>query len=1006
MKLSLLGPVEMTSGAEPVPLGGVKPRALLAALALERGRVVPADRLISVVWGENSPSTARAVLQTYVATLRRAVEAAGLPQVIVSDRQGYRAELPDGAVDAVVFEQLVARGRQAAQRGEHAEARESFRTGLALWRGPALGGIGESFLRAEAVRLDELRLTVTEERIAADLAVGQGPQQLAELTELVTLHPTRDRLRGSLMVALYRAGRQADALEVYRRGRDALREELGIDPGPELSATYEAILRCDPSLLPAVTVRAPRQLPSPPSDFTGRETEISALRAALVAPATMPTGVMSGAGGMGKSTLAHRVAHEIAEHFPDGQHHLELHGSTPNPASVEEVLGRVLRDLDPSATPPTSLAERVTRYRTLLAGTRTLLVLDDAASEAQVRPLLPGSPGCAVLITSRNRLPALAGATFTELDVLSEDAAVDLFTRIVGTARVAAEPAVAAEIVRLCGRMPLAIRIAGARLVSRRRWSLSRLASKLTDARRRLDELVVGDQQVRASVNLSYALLPARERTALRRLGLLGLPHFPAWVAASALETDLDEAEQVLEALVDVSLVEVDGVDPVGLMRYRLHDLVRLFAWERATDEEEPKDHAATVERVLGGWIWLVERVNETVPPVLPAVHATFRLGRVLDEEIARRVLARPYDWFRTEEDALTVAIELAAALGLDDIAVELAAALAGTAFGGHHRIVDDPFGPWQRTHDAALTAARRNDNALGEATLLAGLGQLYYERDDYAASRAHLSQALSVFRAAGNTRGEATTLAALGAACREQGYLPEAVHFLDRAARLWSTLTDKGAQAHVHRLAGTVRLEMGDFPRAHADLTEARTLFTATGSDRGRGLTLRNLSLYHRARGEWAEAVDLARAALAIFERTEDPLLVAYSRRALAKALLRQGDPAAAQRLAEDALAACRGLDDAYGQACTLRVLGEVHLAEGRLYQAQECLEDSLARWTALRTELFRARTLTTLAEVHRALGDEPTAARLTGEAVETFRTYGAREYAELTVQRRLQSS
>ena len=603
MEFCLLGPVEAFSAAGPVQLGGVKPRALLAALLLERGRTVPADRLMTVVWGEEPPNTARAVLQTYVATLRRALESAGATSVIASDRQGYRAEVPDHAVDAVVFEGLVEQGRHAILRGDHDEARGLLRTGLALWRGPALGGIGESFLRAEAVRLDELRLTATEERVDADLAVGQGPQQLAELTELVTLHPTRERLRGGLMIALYRAGRQADALAVYDQGREALADELGIDPGPELRRTHEAILRCDPSLLPAVTSRTPRQLPSPPPDFTGREPEIAALRAALVRPDTMPIGIVSGAGGMGKSTLAHRVGHEIAEFFPDGQHHLELHGSTPTPATVEEVLGRVLRDLDPAATPPASLEERVSRYRTLLAGTRTLVVLDDAANEAQVRPLLPGSPGCTVLITSRNRLTALAGATFAELEVLPTDAAADLFARIVGAERVAAEPEAAAEIIRLCGRLPLAIRIAGARLVSRRQWTLSRMASRLTGEQHRLDELTVGDQQVRASINLSYTLLPAPARVALRRLGMLGLPYFSAWIAASALETGLDEAEDVLEALVDVSLVDVDGVDQIGLMRYRLHDLVRLFAQERAMAEESSKDRAATMERVLGGWI-------------------------------------------------------------------------------------------------------------------------------------------------------------------------------------------------------------------------------------------------------------------------------------------------------------------------------------------------------------------------------------------------------------------
>ncbi|HWO62476.1 MAG TPA: BTAD domain-containing putative transcriptional regulator, partial [Umezawaea sp.] len=612
----------------------MKPRALLAALLLDRGRTVSAERLVSVLWGEDPPPTARAVVQTYVATLRRTLDAAGLPSIITSDRRGYRAHVPDDLLDVRVFDELVERGREAARNGDDVEAGEVFRAALALWRGPALGGIGESPLRSEAVRLDESRLTVVEERIDADLAAGQGPQLLAELTALVAEHPLRERLRAGLMVALYRAGRQADALELYERGRAALIDELGIDPGPELRRVHESILRCDVALMPAATSRTPRQLPPPPPDFTGRETEIAALSTAVASSTAMSICVVSGAGGVGKSTLAHRVAHDLADRFPDGQYHLELHGSTSGPATAEEVLGRVLRDLDPTTTAPASLEERVARYRTLLAGTRTLVVLDDAANEAQVRPLLPGGPGCAVLITSRNRMSALAGATFVELGVLSSDIAAVLFTRIVGADRTAAEPVAATEITRLCGHLPLAIRIAGARLASRKQWSLSWLAARLAREQHRLDELTVGDQQVRAGINLSYELLAEPARTALRRLGFLGLPHFPAWVAASALETDLDDAERVLEDLVDVSLLEVDGVDSLGLMRYRPHDLVRLFARERALDEESPKERVAMVERVLGGWIRLVEQIDETTPPVQPSVRAAFLLGRHVDPEI------------------------------------------------------------------------------------------------------------------------------------------------------------------------------------------------------------------------------------------------------------------------------------------------------------------------------------------------------------------------------------
>ncbi|MEU7864434.1 BTAD domain-containing putative transcriptional regulator [Nonomuraea sp. NPDC049141] len=1000
MRFRLLGPVEAWEGERQIPLGGAKPRALLTALLLDPGRTVPVERLIDAVWGERSPATARPVLQTYVASLRRSFEGAGMANVIVYDRVGYLAEVRPGELDLQIFERLVGEGRQAVRETRLSEARENFRAALALWRGPALGGISDSFLRTEAARLDELRITVIEERIAVELTMGQAEQLLDELTELVALHPARERLRRDLMVALYQAGRQADALTVYREGRQVLIDELGIEPGPELRQTHEAILRSDPTLLAPVRRRRPRQLPSPPADFIGRGEELATLRTVLTQPDAMPICVISGAGGMGKSALALRAAHEVAEHFPDGQLHIELRGTSDAPAGPEEVLGRLLRELDPATTRlPVTLEERVGRYRTLLASQRKLVVLEDAAAEAQVRPLLPGGSGCAVLVTSRNRLVGLAGASFVELGVLPADTAIDLLARIAGRDRVAAEHQAASDIVRLCGQLPLAIRIAGARLASRRQWPLARLLSRLADERHRLDELTVGDQQVRAGISLSYAHLPSSARTALRRLGLMGLPSFPAWVAASALETSLSEAERILEHLVDVSLVDVEGVDPSGQLRYRLHDLIRLFARERALAEDDAKTRDAVVTRVLGGWIWLVERINETAPPYLISVPATYRLACPVDAEVARSVVADPRAWFRGEQEALITGVELAAAMDLDELAVELTAALSCTAFGGHQYVFDDPFASWHRTLEAALSAARRTDNALGEAILLAGLGQLHYERDMYAESQAHLSQALLMFRAAKNIRGEGATLAALGASCREQGYLPEALRFLDRARELLADLDDASAMGHVRRLAGTVRVETGDYPGAWADLAEALSLFTAVGSRRGQGLTLRSMSLYHRARGELAEAEQVARRALAIFQSADDRLMAAYCERALAKALLRQGRFDEAMAPLRESLTVLRTLNDAFGEACTLRVLGELHLADGRLYQAKELLEDAVRIWEQQRATLFRARTLRNLAEVREALGDLAAAKTLKAEAMEIFRRYGAREYGELSL-------
>lgn len=998
MELRLLGPVEVWHNGRQVALGGPKPRALLATLLLDAGRAVGVERLMEAIWQENPPPTARGVLQTYVASLRRAFDGAGLPEIIASHRVGYLAQIPPDALDKDVFERLVEQGRQAARTGGHQEAAGLFRTALALWRGPALGGTGDTGLRPDAIRLEELRLAVLEERIAADLAAGGVEGLIDELTRLVAVHPIRERLRRDLMVALYRAGRQADALTIYQQGRRALIEELGIEPGPDLRRTYEAILHSDPALLGAARTVAPRQLPSAPPDFTAREEELAALRDRLTRPNTTPVCVICGQGGIGKSALALRAGHELARFYPDGQLHVQLRGTTHTPANPAEILGRLLRELQPPGTQlPSTLEERVNHYRTLLAGRRKLIVLDDAGSEAQVRPLLPSGPGCGVIITSRNRLAGLDGATLIDLGVLPPEASVELLAQIAGQERITVDLDAARHIVVRCGGLPLALRIAGARLASRRQWSARRLADRLEDEQHRLDELAAGDQEVRASIALSYAMLPDAEKTALRRLGLLGLPSFPLWVAATALETGPRQAEQLLEHLVDASLLEEADVDAAGQARYRLHDLIRLFATERAHAEEPAEELTATVGRVLGGWLWLIERLSQAAPTGAIPMRAAPGLARPVDDEATRPALADPHAWFRSEEEALIASVELAAAMELDELAIQLACAVSAAAFEGSQYIFDDPFAAWRRMNDAALSVARRMDNVPGEAALLAGLGHLYYARDSFAESRQYLGQALSLFRTAKDVRGEATTLAGLGEACREQGYLAESLHFLAQAGTLLHDLADTAALAHVKRLSGTVRLERGDYPAAWADLTASLELYQQVGNRRGAGLTLRSISLYHRARGEHDKAAELCEQALEIFRPLGDRLMVAYCTRSLAKAWLRLGKHDQARQPLEDVLATMRALQDRWGEACTLRTLGELDLAEGRLYEAKSRLEESLGLWETLRIRPFQARTQRDLALVHRAFGDDVTAEAIWSQALETFRLHGCREYDEL---------
>ncbi|MFJ5992853.1 BTAD domain-containing putative transcriptional regulator [Lentzea sp. NPDC092896] len=982
-------------GGRAVPLGGLKPQVLLAALVLERGRVVPASRLVELLWGEEPPVSARSLIQTYVSKLRKAFADLGAPDVIVSRSQGYLVRLDDARVDAAELAVLLGKARQQSQGHGHDPAARLLAEAVALSRGPALSGLRDTLLSGEARRLDELLVSVQEERFAAELGLGRF-DHLAELTAAVARQPVNERLRGQLMVTLYRLGRQADALACYREGRDALVDELGVEPGSELGAIHSAILRGTLELVPvdaapaARTATAPAQLPATLADFTGRVRELAELAAALrgEAPAVQ---IVAGPGGCGKSALTVRAAHEAAASFPDGQLYAELRGTSDLPATAGEVLGRFLTALgmDPAQLPE-STQERQERYRTLVAGRRVLVVLDDAASEEQVRPLLPGAACCAVLISSRDRLAGLAGALFTELDLVTPGEAYGMLARIVGEARLAEDVDSAHRIVDACGRLPLALRIAGARLASRRQLPLRVLADRLTDERRRLNELSAGDLAVRSSIALSCRALDDRARTALGRMGHLGLPDFSTWVVSWLLETSEAEAEKVLEVLVDAQLATLSGADAAGVLRYRLHDLVRLYARERA-EADEPAELTASIARVLDGWIALLSRTAVNSPPA----ESTWRPGAGHQEPDGVTVMAERLSddldaWLRGEESAFAVAVERAAATGLhrhvcDFVSAHTAIEQAASSYDLRDRIIG-----------VAMTSAQHVGDPGLAADVLAKLARLRFFQDRFAEARQLFGDALSRYRDLHDVRGQAAALAGMGLACREPGHLTEAVHFLSQAATLSHALDDRVGIGHVLRIRGSVRLELGEYDEAREDLEQSLAAYRRAGSRRGVALSLRSMGLYHRARGDYETSMGVCADAATIFAELGDDLMHSYAVRAHAKAQMRAGHSAEALPRLEAALATVRAKDDRWGQAITLRVLGQLHLAEGRLDLAQDYLDAAMSIWDAMETPLWRARTEYDLALLHRSRGDVEAADAAFAHARSVFRARGAREYAE----------
>ncbi len=613
MEFRILGSLEISGDRGPLELGAPRQQIVLATLLLSANRVVSIDRLIDAIYGNRGPETARSQAQISISALRRVLTANGGGSLIGTHPQGYIIAVESGQLDSQRFTELVAAARADRDTGHPGQAVANYREALRLWRGLALAGLDSPYVRLAASHLDEQRISSNEDRIKLELGMGRHRELVGELTELIEEFPLRERLRGQLMLALYRCGRRADALQVYRDARRVLIDELGMEPDNRLRQLERAILTSDPVLerigSPSRSQPArhllPGLLPADIADFTGREEQVEEARRHLLATAgdetriAVPIVAIGGQGGVGKTSIALHAAHGIASHFPDGQLFADLHGNS-HARSPMEVLGRFLRAFGLSGSQiPDALEERAEVYRGLLSGRKVLVLLDDAASEAQVAPLLPGSPTAAVLITSRRRLAGLAGAAHVDVDVFDASGSVELFTRIAGIQRVALEPRATAQITEMCGHLPLALRIVGARLCARQHWSIQQMADRLSDETRRLGELRYGGMAMRASISLSYEGVSERARRLLRRLAIPGAPFFPDWVAAALLGVPLSSAQDLLDELVDAHLIEIDGG------RYRFPDLIRLFARERLAAEETAASRKAALERVLGALLYL-----------------------------------------------------------------------------------------------------------------------------------------------------------------------------------------------------------------------------------------------------------------------------------------------------------------------------------------------------------------------------------------------------------------
>ncbi len=973
-------------------LAGAREQIVLATLLLNANRVVTVDRLLEAIYGENLPPTSRAQARNSISSLRRLFASHGHATTISTRPHGYVIGVGHDQLDSQQFGELVAAARAARDANHLDRAVAGYRDALRLWRGPALGGIDSQLLRAAADRLDEQRIAANEDRLALELDLGRPHELVGELTELVEEHPLRERLRGQLMLALYRCDRAAEALQVYRQGRRTMIDELGIEPGERLQRLEHSILTCDSSLDPPAglsrihpaTRPIPSLLPTDIADFTGRAEQIEQIDRHLTRAAgqgsrlPVPVMVITGKGGVGKTSTAVHAAHGAAGQFRDGQLFADLHGGSARPVGPTQVLERFLRALGvPGPQIPEGLDERAEVYRSLLAGRRILVVLDDAVGESQVSPLFPGSGGAAVLVTSRSRLAGLAGATHIEVDVLDAGQSLDLLARIAGTDRVQAQSQAATAVAEQCGHLPLALRIAGARLAARPHRSFQQLADRLADETRRLDELSHGDMGVRASISLSYDSASDQARRLFRLLALLEQPVFSGWMSAALLDLPLAEAEDLLDDLVHARLIETTGTGTGVHSHYRFHELIRVFARECLAAEESATDQKAAVERTLGALLYLAEEARRRCDGGTYLRLDDNALRWPLPDRLVDQLLSDPMSWFERERAALVAGVRQAAQAGLSGPCWSLAHS-AEPLFETRAY-----FDDWRETTDVALQAARQAHDIRGQAAMLAARGAIQPQRQPFDVARRDLEAAAQLFQDVGDDQGFGTSIRNIAFLDNFSGRLGDAARGYDQALAIFRKTGDHVSEASVLQNLAVIKLNQHQPGEARALLADAlRLARTAVHHRRVEAQVLYLTGEADLQAGELARAVGSLDEALAIVRDMGDPVGEARILQAAGVAKVRQGEFAQARTALQRALELAGLTGDRMAEARTLLGLSELALTSGDPGQAVAPGQQAAGIFRGMGTPLYEERALTLLSDAHAALGDSAAAAAASADA------------------------
>lgn len=904
----VLGPLEVWHDGERLMLGGRHQDRVLAVLLLNVDRAVTVTRLVEAVWGEDPPSTAAHQIRKIVAQLRHA-----LPQTeaaILTDGLGYRLDVGRVQVDLLQHEWHLER----ATVGSGDEAAH-LDVALALWRGPALSGIAGPVLGAASTALDDLRAVTLERLATRRISEGGGADLVGVLRAQLAEHPLRETTRGLLMVALYRAGRQAEALSAYDEGRRLLRDELGVDPSRELTRIHEQILRNDPVLSPAAPTATPTgpiptpmglasTLPYDVPDFTGRTAELAALLTSVPETARQALTIVTvdGMAGVGKTTLAVHAAHLLADRFPDGQLYLDLHGFAADrlPLDPAEALDMLLRAIGvPGELIPDRVADRSAMWRDGVARRSLLLLLDNAVDSAQVLPLVPGASGSLVIATSRSRLTGVDGAVPLSLVSPSADECRALLERILGAQRVAAEPGPVDELIEVCGGLPLALRVAAARLRNRPSWSFDHLVTRLRRAERRLDELAVDDRSVAAAFRLSYDGLAPEHQRLFRLLGLHPCLEFGVPSAAALAGIRLQEADDGLEALLDARQVENRRPE-----HYTFHNLSRSFARHVVETDEPEAERSAALRRLYDAILSTVQHVSATLQPGHVAAPPLAGLQDVPLPELSGP--GQAFAWMDAEYSTLITLTRDASALGFPAHAGELANALSYylqirgpsrtqgellvLGLSGARQAVDEPLelrclsnlfiplwhsGRFPEALDCAekaLRLAQKLGDEQAQGVLSGHVGIVHSSLGQNTEALNDFGRALDIHGCSGNRHGEAVALVGIAVSTAALGRHVESLQAAKDSLNIHQELGDEARQVVALVNIAVAQTRLGDTGSALVALGDARRMAGRVGSPLADAMITSHYALVYRRAGRLHEALDHALRARALFEPLDRP--------------------------------------------------------------------------------------------------------------------------------------